>query len=57
MSIVPDGAPWSFGFAEHVMGMWGRKLNTDALASAHLADDSSLKDGVRVELEDRCERA
>jgi hypothetical protein len=49
-SIVPEGAPWSFNFAEHVMSIGGRKLHTDAQASAHVAYDKSLKDIVRVEL-------
>jgi hypothetical protein len=39
------------------MGIGGRKLHTDAQSSAHLAGDISLKDRIRVELEDRCERA
>jgi hypothetical protein len=40
-----------------VMGIGGRKLHTDAHASAHVAGDSSLKNKVRVKLEDRCESA
>jgi hypothetical protein len=40
-----------------VMGIRGSKLHADAHASAHMAGDSNLKDRVRVELEDRCERA
>jgi hypothetical protein len=35
------------------MGTWDMKVHTDAQASAHLAGDSSLKDIVRVKLEDR----
>jgi hypothetical protein len=54
-SIVPDSASWAFGFAEHVMGMWGRELYPDAEAGAHLAGDSNFKHGVRVEFHDRCE--
>jgi hypothetical protein len=52
-----DCAPWAFGFAENVMVIRGRKLHADAHASAHMAGDSNLKDRVRVEVEDRCERA
>jgi hypothetical protein len=55
--IVPDSAPGAFGFAEHVMGTGGRKLHIDAQASAHLAIDCSLKNIVKVKLQDRCERA
>jgi hypothetical protein len=42
-SIVPDSAPRTFGFAEHVMGIGGRKLHPEAKASAHLAGDTNLK--------------
>ena len=51
------GAPWAFGFAEHVMGIEARELYTDAHASTHLACRSSLKDKVRVKLKDRGEGA
>mmetsp|Transcript_14020 Transcript_14020/g.24847 ORF Transcript_14020/g.24847 Transcript_14020/m.24847 type:complete len:207 (-) Transcript_14020:420-1040(-) len=55
--IVPDGAPGTFGLAEHVVGVWGRELYPDAEVCAHLASDSSFKHRVRVKFEDRCERA
>jgi hypothetical protein len=37
-----------------VMGIWGRKLRTDAHASTHMAGYSSLKNRVRVKLKYRC---
>jgi hypothetical protein len=52
-----DSAPRAFGFAEHVMGIWGRELYSDAEACAHLAGDKSFNHRVRVEFYDRCERA
>jgi hypothetical protein len=55
--IVPDCTPQAFGFAEHVMGIWGRELYPDAEAGAHPAGDSNFKHRVRVEFYDRCERA
>jgi hypothetical protein len=51
------GAPWAFGFAEHVMGIWGGELYPDAEAGAHLASGSIFKHRVRVEFYDRCEHA
>jgi hypothetical protein len=56
-SIAPDGSPWAFGFAEHVMGIGGKELYPDAKAGAYLAGDISFKHGVRVKSYDRCERA
>jgi hypothetical protein len=55
--IVPDSAPGAFGFAEQVMSIGGRELHTYAQASTHLSGDNSINYIVRVELEDRCERA
>jgi hypothetical protein len=55
--MVPDSAPWTFGFAEHVMGIWGRELYPDAEAGGHMAGNNSFKHIVRVEFYDRCERA
>jgi hypothetical protein len=40
----------AFGLAEHVMGIWGRKLNPDAKAGAHAAGDNNFKDKVRVKI-------
>jgi hypothetical protein len=54
---VPDSAPKAFGFAEHVMGIWGRELYSDAEACAHLAGDSSFKHRGIVEFYDFCEGA
>jgi hypothetical protein len=42
ISIVPDSAPWAFGFAEYVMGIWGKELHPNAEAGAHLAGDISF---------------
>jgi hypothetical protein len=56
-SIVTDSAPWSFGFAEHMMGVWERDKYPDAEAGAHMAGDIIFKQRVRVEFYDRCERA
>jgi hypothetical protein len=55
--VVLDSAPWTFGLAEHVMGIGGRELHTDTHASAHLTSSSNLKDIVRVKIKDRGEGA
>jgi hypothetical protein len=55
--IVPDSAPRTFGFAEHVVGVWGREVDPDAEMCAHLAGDCNFKDKVRVKFYDKCERA
>jgi hypothetical protein len=55
--IVPDSAPRTFGFAEYVVGVWGRELDPDAEVCAHLASDNNFKQRVGVKLEDGCERA
>jgi hypothetical protein len=55
--IVPDSAPRTLGFAEHVLGAWGKELDPDAEMGAHLAVGCSFKDRVRVKCYDRCERA
>jgi hypothetical protein len=49
--------PRTFGFAEHVVDVWGRELHPDAEVCAHPASDSSFRHKVGVKLEDWCERA
>jgi hypothetical protein len=49
--------PRTFGFAEHVVGVWRRELDPDAEMCANLAGDWSFKDRVRVKFYVRCERA
>jgi hypothetical protein len=56
-SIVPDRAQRAFGFADHVMGIWGRELYSDAEACAHVVGNNNFKHRVQVEFYDRCERA
>jgi hypothetical protein len=46
-----------FGFAEHVVGVWGRELDPDAEVCAHPTSGSSFKHRVGVKLEDGCECA
>jgi hypothetical protein len=55
--VVHDYAPGAFGFADHVMGIGGRELHTDAHASTHMAGRTSLKNRFRVKLKDRGEGA
>jgi hypothetical protein len=57
INIVPDSAPWAFGFAKHEMGIGGRELYPNAEAGEHLAGDSNFKHRVQVESYDWCERA
>jgi hypothetical protein len=52
-----DIAPRTFGFAEHVVGVWGGEQDPEAEMCAHLAGDCSFKDRVRVKLYDWRERA
>jgi hypothetical protein len=40
-----------------VVVIWGRELNPDAEAGAHLAGDNNFKHRVRVEFNDKCKRA
>jgi hypothetical protein len=46
-STVPESAPRAYGFAEHVMGIWGREMYPDAEVGAHLAGDNIFKHIVR----------
>jgi hypothetical protein len=55
--IVPDSAPRTFGFAEHVVSVWGRELYPNAEVCAHMASGNNFKHIVGVKLEDWCERA
>jgi hypothetical protein len=48
--VVPDCAPWAFGFAEHAVGIGGSELYTDAHASTHLTGRSSVQDIVQIKL-------
>ena len=54
---VPDSAPRTFGFAEHVVGVRGREMDPDAKACAHPTSDNSFKHRVGVKLEYWCEPA
>jgi hypothetical protein len=54
--IVPDSAPRTFGFAEHVVGIRGRELDPDAEVCAHVASDGSFKHRVGVKFEDVYDR-
>ena len=55
--IISDSAPRTFGFAEHVVGVRGRELDSDAEVCAHVAGKSNFKHRVQVKFYDRCERA
>jgi hypothetical protein len=56
-SIVPDSAPWAFGFAKHVMSIRGREMYPDVEAGTHMGGDNNFKHRVRVKFYDLCKRA